>query len=211
MFRSLFRDVRVVFVAVILSSALVAAPALAAYDALNADKVDGKSAVGAAASITQRAGKLVATNPQGYLPNNIIKTAPNSAQLGGLTSGDFLHAEAVTGAVQTGGWALSSPASQANAVTYVMFREKLGQSLAADGFAVLMPTDEPTVECPGVGMATNVGFMCIYVEIADSASNARVAGIIDGDNPGVDTDGFLLYFDFGQGGRAYGSYAVRNP
>jgi hypothetical protein len=47
--------------------------------ARNADKVDGKYAVGASAS--SRAGKLVATNKNGLLPNNIIAQAPDSAGL----------------------------------------------------------------------------------------------------------------------------------
>ena len=58
--------------------------AQAAYDAVNADKVDGKHAVGAGATVDQRKGKLVATSPTtGLLPNNIISAAPNSAKLGG--------------------------------------------------------------------------------------------------------------------------------
>lgn len=51
----------------------------------NADKVDGKHAVGAGTSVANRQGKLVATDSDGRLPNNIIKTAPNSARLGGFT------------------------------------------------------------------------------------------------------------------------------
>jgi hypothetical protein len=38
----------------------------------NAAKVDGKSAVGANASVSARAGKLVATDNQGLLPSNIL-------------------------------------------------------------------------------------------------------------------------------------------
>ena len=52
----------------------------------NADKVDGFHAVGSGASITQRKGKLVATNATtGRLPDNIIATAPNAAKFGGFT------------------------------------------------------------------------------------------------------------------------------
>jgi hypothetical protein len=40
---------------------------------INADKVDGKHAVGARATRAQRAGKLVATNSLGLLPGNIVK------------------------------------------------------------------------------------------------------------------------------------------
>jgi len=62
-------------IAVIAASAVMAAPAAASYVA-NADHVDGKDAVGYGASRADRAGKLVATNKQGYLPSNIIKSQP---------------------------------------------------------------------------------------------------------------------------------------
>jgi len=39
----------------------------------NADKVDGRHAVGWKTSKAKRAGKLVATNSSGYLPANIVK------------------------------------------------------------------------------------------------------------------------------------------
>jgi hypothetical protein len=41
----------------------------------NADKVDGRHAVGHGASARKRAGKLVATNKRGQLPSNIVKPA----------------------------------------------------------------------------------------------------------------------------------------
>ena len=58
--------------------------ASAAYDALNARTVDGLSAVKADATVKHRAGKLVATDKHGRLPNNIIKNAPNADRLSGL-------------------------------------------------------------------------------------------------------------------------------
>jgi hypothetical protein len=45
----------------------------AAVSAINADRVDGRHAVGAGASKAARAGKLVATDQHGYLPSNIVK------------------------------------------------------------------------------------------------------------------------------------------
>ncbi len=45
----------------------------AALSNINADKVDGRHAVGSGASKAKRAGKLVATNSKGYLPSNIVK------------------------------------------------------------------------------------------------------------------------------------------
>jgi len=40
---------------------------------INADKVDGRHAVGSGASKAKRARKLVATNSSGFLPSNIVK------------------------------------------------------------------------------------------------------------------------------------------
>ena len=52
----------------------------------NAGKVDGKSAVGAGASVQARKGKLVATSPgTGLLPNTIIQQAPDANLLDGST------------------------------------------------------------------------------------------------------------------------------
>jgi hypothetical protein len=67
-------------------AATAAVPSIAAtaFDAANARKVDGFSAVKATASVHQRAGRLVATNHSGRLPDNIIKEAPDAARLGGL-------------------------------------------------------------------------------------------------------------------------------
>ena len=48
----------------------------AAVADINAHRVDGKHAVGAGATRAQRAGKLVATNAQGYLPSNILDPRP---------------------------------------------------------------------------------------------------------------------------------------
>lgn len=59
--------------------------AATAYDAVNARMVDGFSAVKSDATVKHRAGKLVATNKHGRLPDNIIKEAPNAARLGGLS------------------------------------------------------------------------------------------------------------------------------
>lgn len=71
-----------VVTAVLVWTAIGVGPSVAsaAYDALNARKVDGLSAVKSDATVHQRAGKLVATNRHGRLPNNIIKTAPNATR-----------------------------------------------------------------------------------------------------------------------------------
>jgi len=97
--RSLRRHLPVVLTAVIVASVMQVGPPVvaAAYDAVNADKVDGRHAVGAGASAANRAGKLVATNAQGKLPDSIIAKAPDAAKLGGILPDGFL--QDVTGAV----------------------------------------------------------------------------------------------------------------
>ena len=44
-----------------------------AVSTINADKVDGRHAVGSGATKAKRARKLVATNSSGFLPSNIVK------------------------------------------------------------------------------------------------------------------------------------------
>jgi hypothetical protein len=66
------RDLRTIVVAVVAASVTAAAPAVAhgvqhALFAHNADKVDGKHAVGSGATLTAAAGKLVATTGTGRL------------------------------------------------------------------------------------------------------------------------------------------------
>lgn len=58
--------------------------------ARNAHKVDGFHAVGAGAGKAKRAGKLVATNRNGRLPNNIIAHAPDADNLGGISASSYL-------------------------------------------------------------------------------------------------------------------------
>ncbi len=71
------------------------AVAAATYDATNADKVDGKHAVNADATVTARKGKLVATSPTtGRLPNNIIAKAPDADRLDGRDHTAFAKVDA---------------------------------------------------------------------------------------------------------------------
>ena len=86
-----FRPHLPTLIAAVVASLLTAGgPALAGavYDAVNADKVDGRHAVGAGAKPSDRAGKLVATDGQGMLPNAIIARAPDAARFNG-----FAHAQ----------------------------------------------------------------------------------------------------------------------
>lgn len=92
MLRSLGREARTVVISVVASALVVGVPATAAVIATNSDKVDGRHAVGAGASVNFRKGKLVATNGvTGRLPNNIIAKPPNADRLDGVDSSGFLR------------------------------------------------------------------------------------------------------------------------
>lgn len=62
----------------------------AAKAKIDADTVDGKHAVGARTSPAKRAGKLVATDKKGRLPDDIIAKAPNADRLGGVSAGQYV-------------------------------------------------------------------------------------------------------------------------
>lgn len=78
--------------ALTISVAGVGGPVVAAaFDARNADKVDGRHAVVAKAKPAQRKGKVLAAHPRtGRLPNNIIERAPDAAKLGGQPPATYL-------------------------------------------------------------------------------------------------------------------------
>lgn len=90
MLKTLSRDARVAVISSICAAVIAAPSGAMAVKVANADKVDGKHAVGAGASVTKRAGKLVATNSEGRLPDNIIAQAPDSALFDGQTPGEAL-------------------------------------------------------------------------------------------------------------------------
>jgi hypothetical protein len=81
--------IAVLAVMVLAASQAVAQPGAAkpgqaeAAAGVNADTVDGRHAVGAVGDPTVRAGKLVATNAQGYLPANIILKVAEADKLDG--------------------------------------------------------------------------------------------------------------------------------
>jgi hypothetical protein len=58
----------------------------------NADRVDGLHAVKYTLDRGRRNGRLIATNLDGYLPNNIIRKAPDADRLDGLDSSAFAKA-----------------------------------------------------------------------------------------------------------------------
>jgi hypothetical protein len=91
MSRVLRKHAATIVVAVVTAAVTAGAPSLAAaaFDALNAHKVDGKHAVGAKATKKKRAGKLLATNAKGVFPNNVISKALDANRLDGLDSSAF--------------------------------------------------------------------------------------------------------------------------
>jgi hypothetical protein len=92
--RSIKSNLSTVAAAAAVVGLLAAAPATAAIVryARNADKVDGKHAVAATRSGNRRAGKLVATNSDGYLPNNILRSARDARRLNGFLANELVRA-----------------------------------------------------------------------------------------------------------------------
>jgi hypothetical protein len=85
------RHLPILVAAVIVAGLMTTGPAAAraVYDTVNAHTVDGKHAVSSNSTVAHRAGKLVATNAAGRLPDNIIARSPDSAKLGGLPLSAF--------------------------------------------------------------------------------------------------------------------------
>ena len=97
----------------------------------NASKVDGKSAVGANASVAARAGKLVATNNQGLLPSDILN--PLWSLLQGIPAA-FADGQ-ITWAEITG-----KPAGFADDVDNGAFVSNVGAAFAIGPGATLYPS-----------------------------------------------------------------------
>ena len=88
------KNLTTIIVAMITAMVTAGAPALAhgvqhALFAHNADKVDGKHAVGAAATVNNAAGKLVAHNANGKLPAKFIPKVGDANALDGVDSTAF--------------------------------------------------------------------------------------------------------------------------
>jgi hypothetical protein len=108
-------------------AALIAGPALShdadggGHDgfAHNADKVDGKHAVGFGATKAARKGKLVATDPEtGFLPNNIVAKARDADKLDGQDSSAFYAAgSTVVDSAQLDGLGPSAFVQKTGAIT----------------------------------------------------------------------------------------------
>lgn len=161
MFKSLNHDLRTAVVAVATASVVMAAPAAAIV--ANADKVDGKHAVGAAATRETRAGKLVATNRNGYLPNDILLKARNANKLDGKSSSAFLAAKGkAANSDKLDGRSLSRVRSIQNSRTF-------GVSNLTVAAANVTSID---VAAPAAGRVEVSGVVALSVDKANSTSGA---------------------------------------
>lgn len=115
------RHLSTIAVAFVTAAVTAGGPALAAaFDAINADKVDNRHAVGAGATSDERKGKLVATSPTtGRLPNDIIAKAPNADRLGGLNAAAFSRRLKRTVVVNGSGTAAENGAALRTAINSI--------------------------------------------------------------------------------------------
>ncbi len=204
------RDVRTVLVAVVAATLVTATPSIAAK-VKNADKVDGKHAVAAKASVAKRSGKLVATDKAGYLPNDIVRKPADADRLDGLDSTAFRSRTAAPGEVMTGVFAMvTTNGANSNGATTAAFPAALSAVLPASRTTVVPPGGS-TVQCPGVGQVAPNGWLCIY---EGGAFKVTGVGVFDPATtfPGVNRDGFELQVSCDPGTCILeGTYAVRAP
>lgn len=151
------RHMSTVLVAMVTAAVTAGAPAIAhgvhAAFAHNADKVDGKHAVGSSASTAARKGKLVATSPTtGRLPNNIISKALNAAKLDGRTPAEIgTNAKSIdtdpplTLATTTGFY--GGPEVQLGSMEFFI-PGSVSQGIRMDGAMTLATTADSTKGCP---------------------------------------------------------------
>ncbi|MCD4525108.1 hypothetical protein [Nocardioides sp. cx-173] len=210
---SLSRDLRSAAVALFVSVLVLAAPSVAAK-ITNADAVDGKSAVGAGASVKKRAGKLVATNGKGRLPGNIIAKAPDANALDGLDSTALVPRNAKAGSVQSGLWS----AWGGNATGYVADAVTLPSRLPADlpmsRVTYLNAGAAMTAECPGLGRVGPTGWACFYELNRGGVTFGNIFNQdqVGGGASGVSRDGFGIYYTCSSDScYAYGRWAVKAP
>jgi len=141
-------------------------PAIARAIVPNADKVDGIHAVKSTATVKARKGKLVATSSKtGLLPNNIIKTAPDAAKLGGAAAAGFRSvslqtgaADPVNGAVLSGGGALTLPSTSEPHGTWIVTLPasyRAGDPLTADFWVLNVSASACSAVFPALALKGN--------------------------------------------------------
>jgi len=204
------RDLRTALVAGVVAVLVTSTPSIAAK-VKNADKVDGKHAVAAKASVKKRAGKLVATDRSGHLPDDIVRKPADADRLDGLDSTAFRSRTAAPGELMTGIVAMVTVnTSNASAATTATFPAPLAMTLPASRTTVVPPGGS-TAQCPGVGQVAVNGWLCVY-----EAGTFKVLAVSVFDpattTSGVNRDGFELSFSCDTGTCIFeGTYAVRAP
>jgi len=202
----LARDLRTAAVAVVVTLLVTATPSLAAK-VRNADKVDGKHAVGAKAGPAKRAGKLVATDRTGHLPPDIITKAADADRLDGRDSTAYRTTVLARGDTMTGvygAWGGNST----SVGSLVAFPAALPMALPATRISKLDSTGPFTPQCPGPGRVAVNGWLCLYETAADvgpvTLGDPSDAGL------GVGTLGFTVSAPcVAASCVVYGTYAVR--
>lgn len=198
---TLRRHVPVAVTAAVICSLFAGGPSVAraAFDAVNADKVDGKHAVGSGAGINARKGKLVATNGStGRLPNDIIKKAQDANLLDGRDS----TAYRVTGHGRTGSFTNINGCGSGEVMSYAV-------TLARPARIFATASSTYGRSNPGPERPT------IRIQLLDATSTivartARVTVDATSGNPSLTVAGVLLQSD---GSAPYdaapGSYTLR--
>lgn len=214
-------DARVILVAAITTMAVVGAPAIAetvqkALFAENSDKVDGRHAVGAGASAENRAGKLVATDNQGRLPNNIIKKAPDANKLDGRDFTEFVDASGTSQFTEMSpDWNTNDDISQNEDATFVNFTPNetgtgfiemmphipaklLGQQLALESFEVCYSVNGSTTTIEqfraNVWSSAEPGNSSgVAMSSSDSPRTNDICEVVTGDPIPMPDDGFIVF------------------
>jgi hypothetical protein len=198
---TLRRHVPVAVTAAVICSLFAGGPSVAraAFDAVNADKVDGRHAVGSGAGINARKGKLVATNGStGRLPNDIIKKAQDANLLDGRDS----TAYRTTGHGRTGNFANISSCGSGEVMSYAV-----NLSRPARIFATASSTygrSNPGPERPTIRIQLLDATNTIVARTSRDTTDAATG------NPTMNVAGVLLRPDgSGPYDAAAGSYTLR--
>jgi len=208
--RGLTRDLRTAVVAVIVASVVMAAPSVAA-SIVNADTVDHKDAVGAGASKAARAGKLVATNGQGLLPNNIIAKAPNADKVDGLDSTSFVAAKAKPGKLEVGLYGAWGGGAGGYVEDTQRFRSGLLASIPESNTTFIPVGGAFTTNCPAYGQVVPRGWLCVYEQGHGQTSGFNIYDPVAAAY-GTAKIGFGIYATCDAADCwTYGSWAVRAP
>lgn len=215
--RTLFRrdNVRLVAVATAFAAIGLSAPAVSqdvrTQLGLNADKVDGKDAVGYSATGSQRKGKLVATHPRtGKLPSGAMAKAPDSSRLAGASSSAYTTRKAKPGEVQTGVYSVSGSGSGTWMATSVQFSSALPASLGPSQMAFMTMGGAYTTTCPGPGRVGPRGQLCVY-ETAGSGRTSPAAYDPATGQTGAARTGSMIGMFATSDAYSYGTWAVKAP